>query len=318
MTQSSNATGVGDTRPTIFAVVGPTASGKSAYALDMAEEIGGEIINCDSVQIYRGFDIGSSKLTPSERRGITHHLLDVRDWNEPCDAGQYATMANAAIDDVVSRGKRPIVVGGTGLYLRALLGDSFNQESDKSDSLRRELAERDLADLYNTLQKNDPQRAAMLHPNDRVRIVRAIELHTLTGLTFSQWTDQWNQRQGSKVEPWNVQMILMEPTRAVLHERILQRTQHLISTGSLAKEVTGLLAAGVPRTCKPMQSIGYKETAAHLAGEIDNTEWFDMTLAATRQYAKRQVTWFKKLTVHARISAGQTFKDTKQSLTFSL
>lgn len=267
-------------------VAGPTASGKSSVAMTLAEKLGGEIVGCDSVQLYRGFDIGSAKPTVEEQRHIPHHLIDVVDWNEDFDARRYEIAATAAIQEIQSRGRLPIVVGGTGLYLRALWGENWHGDLPKDPKLREELAHLDLGELQQRLQKLDPERARQIHPNDRYRLGRAIEIATLTGGPVKSHTTELERRH-------HAVMILMTPDRAILHQRIATRVQVMLESGFI-DEVKGLLQAGCPVTAKPMQSIGYREVAMFLTGQMPQQDLAMAITIATRQYAKRQDTWFRK------------------------
>ncbi len=278
-----------ENHPRYVVVAGPTASGKSALAMAIAEALGGEIISCDSVQLYRGFDIGSAKPTAAEQARIPHHLIDVVDCHEDFDARRYEVAAGAAIAAVAARGRLPVVVGGTGLYLRALWGESWHGDLPKDDALRKTLASLPLEELQQRLSGLDPERARALHPNDRFRISRAIEIATLSGGPVSQRQPPASSRRSSAY------MILMTPDRAVLHQRIAERASLMLEQG-LVQEVQGLLARGCSLTCKPMQSIGYREVVAHLQGDLPREKLAEAVTIATRQYAKRQDTWFRKTT----------------------
>ncbi len=270
-----------------IAIVGPTASGKSALALQLATALNGEIVSCDSVQVYRGFDIGSAKPTPVEQGAVPHHLINMIDWRESMDAGKYARAAAAVLTDLRQRGRLPIIVGGTGLYLRALLADRWHGELPKDETLRASLNEQSNTQLQATLMELDPARARELHSNDRVRLLRAVELATLAG-------DNWRSEQASAPPLTSPIIVRLEPERSLLHERIAVRAGVMLECG-LVDEVRGLLAGGCPPTARPMQAIGYKQVVDYLNGTIAETELATTIAAATRQYAKRQTTWFKKL-----------------------
>lgn len=281
--------------PPLIVIAGPTGSGKSALALAAAERLNGEIIGCDSVQLYRGFDIGSAKATSAERARVPHHLIDILDGAEECDAAAYSTLALAAIAAVQARGKTAIVVGGTGLYLRALWGSGFHDDLPKDEALREELRALSTEDLQIRLRAVDPQRAAALHPNDRFRVVRALELFTLLGKPLSELAP-------APVRALEAHTIVLDPERAVLHAAIERRTQAMLEQGLIA-EVEGLLRAGIGRDVKPMQSIGYKQVALYLDGQLALADLTSAIMAATRQYAKRQTTWFKKVPAAQRLTA---------------
>lgn len=259
---------------------GPTASGKSSLAMRIAQELGGEIVCGDSVQIYRGFDIGSAKPTPDEMKLVPHHLFDICDWSQTYDAFSYARDARRVILEIASRGKTPIVVGGTGLYLRALMGDAFDS-GPHDPVLRAELNLQTSAELMHELQETDPVRAAQIHEHDHFRLARAVEVARLGGGTGV--SELW----------FPERLILCSPERAQLHSNIAQRVAIMLENGLIA-EVESLLAQGCTREAKPMQSIGYKQVAAFLHGELSREELPSRILFATRQYAKRQCTWFKR------------------------
>ena len=275
--------------PSYIVIAGPTASGKSALALALAERIGGEIVGCDSVQLYRGFDIGSAKPNADEMRRVRHHLFNVVDWNEDYDAARYARDARAAIDQIKIRKKIPVVVGGTGLYLRALLQEAFHDDLPSDDGLRADLQRETSEDLYDRLKACDPKRAAEVHPIDRFRVIRALELNILLGGPVHEKTSQQVETAGCS----DAAIFILDPERATLHERIALRTAQMLKEG-LLDEVSNLIKSGVSITCKPMESIGYKQAAAFLTGSLSEELLFDHITAATRQYAKRQCTWFRK------------------------
>ena len=279
------------------AVVGPTGSGKSALALELARGLGGEIVGCDSVQLYRGFDLGSAKPTVDERATLPHHLFDVFAWHEECDAALYASLARQAIADISSRGRLPIVAGGTGLYLRALLGGGWNEDLPKDEALRKELQTVDSAVLHDRLKILDPVRARALHPNDRFRVIRALELVTLLGRPLHE-----AGLDASSPSDDSAFIVVLDPPRADLHERIERRTSNMVDAG-LIDEVKGLLSMGVSPTCKPMRSIGYKEAVAVITGALPEVGLTDAINVTTRQYAKRQCTWFRKVTADLRVQS---------------
>ena len=283
-------------------VAGPTGSGKSALAMALASELAGEIINCDSVQVYRGFDIGAAKVTAAERQRVPHHLLDVAEAHDSFDAALFATAAHAAKSEILARGALPLVVGGTGLYLRALLGQGWNSDLPQDPELRAKLATLSTSELHEQLQRLDAKRAAELHPNDRVRLLRAVELVTLLGKPL-------NEAGFTGITPPDPAafVIVLEPPRAKLHERIAARTRLMLESG-LIEEVRALIAAGVSPSCKPMQSIGYKQVCDYLAGQLGQAELAEAIMAATRQYAKRQCTWFRSTPTHLRLDGSEALE----------
>ena len=278
-------------KPDFIVVGGPTASGKSSLALELAVAISGEIVCCDSVQIYRGFDLGSAKPSKKERQTVPHHLFDEFAWNENCDAAVYAAKAKAAITLIRSKGRMPILVGGTGLYLRALLGQQWDDDIPSDERLRAQLDEREKADLFAQLTAIDPRRAAQLHVNDRFRVRRALEINLLTGAPVREPKTS-NDQNRSHI------MIYLNPPKEWLHLRINLRTQAMLDEG-LVDEVKGLLKAGVSADCKPMRSIGYKEVASMLDGRLAEEELEGVISLATRQYAKRQTNLYNKVVCDA-------------------
>lgn len=273
-----------------LAIVGPTASGKSALGMQLARHLGGEIVSCDSVQVYKGFDIGSAKASQEEQREIPHHLIDCVSWREPFDAANYRKLALDAIKDIQSRKRIPIIVGGTGLYFRALCGHDFH-DLPHDKNLRSQLEQLDDASLYAKLKTLDPQRAAALHPNDRFRVARACEINMLTGRTVQSLS---HDAIASDFTPSFT--ILCQPKNEILQERIRLRTRQMLEEG-LIEEVRSLLAEACPTDIKPMQSIGYKQVAEFLDGALQEDDLFEKILIATRQYARKQRMWFRKVSV---------------------
>jgi tRNA dimethylallyltransferase len=281
-------------KPEFIVVAGPTASGKSDIAMALAERYQGSIVCCDSVQLYKGFDIGSAKPSMTDREMVPHHLYDVFKWDEACDAATYAQHARQAINEIRDNGRVPILVGGTGLYLRALLGDAWDSDVPSDEGLRLDLSQRPSSELFTDLQKVDPSRASQLHPNDRFRVIRALEINKLTGRPVKF-------RQANMSQFDDALMILVCPDRLILHGRIQTRTSEMLRAG-LEREVRELLNYGVDPDCKPMQSIGYKQMIALIHGKLDPLLLEEKISAATRQYAKRQMTWFKKVPLDIAIS----------------
>lgn len=278
-----------------FLVIGgPTASGKSALALKLAKDFNGEIINGDSVAMYRRFDIGTAKPSKQDRKLVTHHLIDILDPEEELDAARYGDLALAKIDELHNMGKLPIVVGGSGLYLRALMRENFH-DLPHSPALRSELSALSNTELLTKLQLMDPERASKIHPNDHFRLARALEIITLTGKTMAQLTGE-----PSKVNKHGAIIITIEPDRATLHQRIAARTVKMMEEG-LLEEVKEILASGVSRNAKPFSTIGYKQVLAFFQGNLELNKLQDQIIFATRQLAKRQCTWFNKLSSDIRL-----------------
>ncbi len=270
-------------------VSGPTAAGKTELALGLARAHGGELIGADSVQVYRGFDIGSAKPARDELRGVAHHLLDVIDPDEPIDAVRYAALADAAIEGVAARAKIPIVVGGTGLWLRALLrGLVTLPEPDAA--IRKALeAEADVAgsaSLHARLSTLDPRAAAAIHPNDRLRIVRALEVHAQTGEPLGELRAQ----HALGAPRYEALVILIDRPRDEMAARMEARTRAMLERG-LVDETRRLLERWGP-SVRAMEAVGYKEARAFLAGELAEEALPAAITRATRIYARRQRTWW--------------------------
>lgn len=275
----------------MIAIVGPTATGKSSLALRLAESFGGEIISADSVQVYRGLDIGTAKPAPEERLRVRHHLIDIRDPDEEYSAARFREQAGEIIRALVGRGTLAILVGGTGLYLKALTRGLFRGPGG-DPKLRLLLQKRAAGEgsevLHKELERLDPQAASRISPRDRPRLIRALEVYRLTGKPISLFQEE----HGFREAPFEVLKIGLCLDRQELHQRIERRVEEMIGQGWL-EEVRNLLARGYRRELKAMQSIGYKELAAHLLGEIDFLQAVHLIKRNTRRYAKRQITWFK-------------------------
>jgi len=274
-------------------LAGPTAVGKTAAGIVLAERVGGEIVALDSMTLYRGMDIGTAKPSPAEQARVPHHLLDILEPHEDCSVAEYVERAEVVCRDVLSRGRVPLFVGGTGLYLRALLRGIF--EGPPADwAFRRQLEEEARNDgeqaLHRRLQTVDPATAARLAAADRRRVIRALEIHHLTGSPASELQQQAPLPEEER--PSHVYWL--HPPRAWLHERINLRVEQMFAAG-LVHEVGRLADApqGMSRTAR--QALGYKEVLEHLAGEHSLAETVDLIQRRTRQFAKRQHTWFRNL-----------------------
>jgi tRNA dimethylallyltransferase len=277
--------------PRLIAVVGPTGAGKSALALRLARERGGEIVSCDSLQVYRGLDIGSAKASLEERRSVPHHLLDVVDPDEEFSAAEYARRGRAALLDITRRGRLPIVAGGTGLYLRALLQGLFVGPS-RDLALRRRLeaiAERyGDARLHRLLARVDPEAAARLPVGDRLRVVRALEVFRATGRPISEH----HRGAGEPLGGFVSFLVGITPARPALRLAVEQRTRDMFARG-LLDEVRGLLARGYAPELRPLRAIGYRQALALLGGQLARAEAERDIVSDTLRLAKRQMTWFR-------------------------
>jgi tRNA dimethylallyltransferase len=276
-------------RPPIVAIVGATASGKTGLSLDLAERIGGEVVNTDAMQLYRGMDVGTAKLPPDQRRGIPHHLLDVLEVTEPASVAQFQEWARAAIAEIRARAHTPVLVGGSALYTRGIL-DRF-EFPGTDDSLRREL-EVELervgsVALHERLQGVDPAAAAQILPDNGRRVVRALEVIALTGRPFSASLPTMEY-----VDPRTVQ-VGVDIDRPTLDARIEQRVEEMFASG-FVEEVERLLDAGLEAGRTAGRAIGYREVTGYLRGDRSLAEAKEQTKAATRRFARRQDSWFRK------------------------
>lgn len=269
----------------VAAIVGPTASGKTQLALELAESLDAEIAGADSVQVYRHFDIGSAKPTAAERARVPHHLIDVADPGDEFTAADYARLAGEAARGISGRGKRVLFAGGTGLYLRAAF-EGLMPAPGKDDAVRARLTAEPVDELRRRLAAADPAWAARILGADRYRLVRALEILETTGVTPSAWAAR-QQRES----PYAVLWIGVTPERPVLYERIERRVEAMWAAG-LLDEVRGLIARGWGET-RPMRSVGYAEAQAHVLGRLGRDEALALAKQRTRRYAKRQLTWFR-------------------------
>jgi len=277
----------------LVTIVGPTASGKSELALRVAEAFSGEIVNCDALQLYRGFDIGTAKTPASARRGIPHHLLDVLDPQMSFSAGDYARAAREVIAEISSRGHLPLVVGGSGFYLRGLL-DGLPALPGRDDLLRKRLSAREQrrpGALHRLLRRLDPSAAARIHPRDVQKATRALEIRLLTRTALPP------PAAATPLRGFKLFQIGLAPERSLLADAIAARTRQMFAHG-LVDEVRGLLEQGLSGEEKPFESLGYKQALAHLRGQMSLEQALASTELETRQYAKRQLTWFRGASRH--------------------
>lgn len=277
-------------RPAIVVICGPTGVGKTRAAIAAAQRFNGEIISADSVQIYRRLDIGSAKPTRAERTAIPHHLVDFLEPDAAFDARRFTQMASALIQKLSAAGKAPFVVGGTGLYIKALLYGLFEPPAacrGLRRRLQREAAERGGPALHRRLAACDPEAAGRIHPNDAVRITRALEIYEATGRPISDF----HARHRFAESPFRAFKIGLQLERTQLYERINRRVEAMLAEGLLA-EVAKLLEMGFDPGLKPLQSLGYRHMVAHLNGTLSMAEAVRTLQRDTRRYAKRQMTWF--------------------------
>lgn len=277
----------------LIIITGPTAVGKTELSIRLAKEINGEIISADSMQVYRGMDVGTAKITPDEMGGIRHYLIDILDPKEEFNVVKFKTYAKEAMDEIYSKGKIPIVVGGTGFYIQALLYDVDFEDSKEDPEYRKQLE--DLAKthgndyLHDRLKEVDPESADAIHPNNVKKVIRALEYFKETGQKISDH----NKEQRQKESPYNFCYFVLNDDRKNLYERINKRVDIMVEDG-LVDEVRGLLDEGCTKDMISMQGLGYKEIIAYLEGEVSLEEAIYTLKRDTRHFAKRQITWFKR------------------------
>ena len=275
----------------IIIITGPTATGKTDMAVNLALDMGGEVVNCDSMQVYKGMDIGTAKPTPEEKKGIPHHLLDIVNPDEEFNASIYRGHALPVIRDIIEREKLCFVVGGTGLYIKSLLGGLFecpSSDPEIREHFLKEYDEKGKDILYERLKKLDPIYAKTVHPNDRVRITRALEVIELTGSPFSLLASghSFKKREFIPLK------ICLYHEREILYERINMRSLKMFKSG-LIEETENLLKKGYSPELKPLKSIGYRHAMDYLENRMDYDQSIELLKRDTRRYAKRQITWFK-------------------------
>jgi tRNA dimethylallyltransferase len=280
----------GTPRAPVF-LIGPTAAGKTAVALELARRLDAEIVSADSMQVYRGMDIGTAKPTPAERIAVPHHLIDVVEVNERFDVARYVALAHAAIAGIQRRGKTPLVVGGTGLYLRALT-EGLSETPDANPALRAELEAMGRERVLDELRRVDPEAAGRIGPHNLRRLVRALEICRLTGRKSSDLRRRWIATSGRDAADPLPLMHGLERDRADLYARCNARVEAMFRAG-LVDEVRSLLPRGLAENATARQALGYKEVIAHLRGEATLEETLALVKTRTRQFAKRQLTWFR-------------------------
>ena len=279
-------------RPRLVAIVGPTASGKSALGIAVAQRVGGEVVSCDSTAVYRGFDIGTDKVPPADRQGVRHHLLDVVDPCEAYSAARYARKAAAAIRRITAEGRVPILVGGSGLYYRALtrgLFDGPGRDGALRDRLNRIADRRGVEQLHRMVARTDPASAARIHPRDQKRLVRALEVYLLTHRPLSA---HFRATQ-SPIDDYEITAFALRLDPVETTARVVRRVSQQFAMG-LLDEVRGLLGAGVPPDAHPFTGLVYRQVIEHLHGVRDEAATRDLIIRENQQYARRQLIWFRK------------------------
>ena len=281
-------------KPLLVVILGPTASGKTALAVALAQQFSGEIVSCDSIAVYRHFEVGTAKPSREQRSLVPHHLIDVAEPDETFTAGEYSRQARAAIADISRRGKLPIVVGGTGLYLRALLEGLFpgpQRSGELRLRLRKRAESRGSAHLHRVLSRLDPAAAAKIHPNDTAKLIRAIEV-CLT--SRSRMSALWQERGRDPLLGYRILRLGLNPLRQELYERINARARQMFDDG-LVEETWALLERfGGHKNVTALDSLGYRQAKQLLRGELSREEAIAAAQQGHRNYAKRQVTWFRR------------------------
>ena len=277
----------------LVVITGPTAVGKTKLSVELAKRIGGEIISADSMQVYKFMNIGTDKISPDKMEGVPHHLIDFLDPHEDFNVFIFQKLVKEAIADISSRGKIPIIVGGTGFYIQAVLYDIDFTETDEDESYRHELEERAKSEgvhvLHEELRAVDPQSADAIHENNSKRVIRALEYYKKTGKKISDH----NVEQHEKTSPYDFKYFVLTDDRAVLYSRIEKRVDQMIEEG-LEREVRELLEMDIPGDATSMQGLGYREMIGYLQGEYDLDRAVYLIKRNTRHFAKRQLTWFKR------------------------
>ncbi|WP_026670667.1 tRNA (adenosine(37)-N6)-dimethylallyltransferase MiaA [Butyrivibrio sp. AE3006] len=281
----------------LIILTGPTAVGKTKISIGLAKRIGGEIISADSMQVYKGMDIGTDKITPEKMQGVKHHMIDILDPSEDFNAFEFKRRAKDIIEDIISRGKIPILVGGTGFYIQSVLYDvdfEVPESSDESSAYRKELEEiaktpEGVHKLYEELVSIDPEYTKDLHENNVKRVIRALSFYKDTGEKMSEH----NKEQRENESPYDFFYFVLTDDRDVLYDRIEKRIDKMVEEG-LVDEVRDIMAQNIKRDATSMQALGYREMISYLDGEISLDEAIDLLKKNTRHFAKRQLTWFRR------------------------
>jgi tRNA dimethylallyltransferase len=282
------------TEPLLVVLLGPTASGKSALAITLAQQFSGEIVSCDSVAVYRELDIGTAKPTRDDRALVPHHLVDVVSLDEPFTAGEYARRAREAIGAISGRGRLPIVVGGTGLYLRALLEGLFpgpQRSEELRERLRTGAAERGSQYLHKVLRRLDAAAAEKIHANDAAKLIRAIEVCLASR---NRMTELWAQQGRDPLKGYRILRVGLNPAREKLYERINLRAQQMFATGLIEETRTLQQRYGATQAPASLDSLGYRQARQYLRGELTLEQAIVAAQQGHRNYAKRQMTWFRR------------------------
>lgn len=305
-------------KPPLIVIAGPTASGKTALSVQLAKHIQGEIISCDSMQVYRGMTIGTAKVLPEEMDGVPHHMIDVLNPDDGCSIARFQAMVKEAMADIYSRGKVPILAGGTGFYIQAIVNDIDFEAHKGDEAYRRELEEQAKAEegrqsLHRALEAIDPQSAEAIHPNNTKRVIRALEYHHQTGEKMSDH----NTKEREKTSPYNVGFYVLTMDRDVLYDRINRRVDKMMAEGLVA-EVRTLLEAGYDEGLTSMEGLGYKEILRYIKGEWSKEMAVETLKRDTRHFAKRQLTWFRREPLTSWVNLSEMKGDTAAALNFIL
>lgn len=280
----------------LILIAGPTASGKTKTSVLLAKRIGGEIISCDSMQVYKGMDIGTAKVTPSEMEGVPHYMIDLLDPKEGSNIAWFKSEVDKAIDEITAKGKIPILVGGTGFYLNAILFDTQFDETKEDTTYRKELESlvevHGNAFLHEKLEEVDPASAKAIHPNNVKRVIRALEYYAQTGKPISSHNEAEKEKREAQVSPYNYAFFALDMDRAILYDRINMRVDQMIEEG-LVEEVKHFYDLGLSEEMTSMKGIGYKEFFPYFKGEMSLDACIDQLKQNTRHFAKRQLTWFR-------------------------
>ncbi|KGP73507.1 tRNA (adenosine(37)-N6)-dimethylallyltransferase MiaA [Pontibacillus yanchengensis] len=274
----------------VVAVVGPTGVGKTKLSVEIAKRFNGEIISGDSMQIYKGMDIGTAKVTEEEKQGIPHYMVDIKDPSETFSVAEFQQLVQGYIDEIAAKGKLPVIVGGTGLYIQSVLYDFQFSEQQRDQQfvsmLERQIEEEGIAPLYDKLKKVDPVQADKVHPNNKRRVIRALEVYEKSGLTMTEYQQQQKQE-----SPYDPILIGLNMDREELYTRINRRVDNMIHEG-LVNEVNSLYSKGL-ESAQSLQAIGYKEFLPYIYGDIPLSEAIENLKLHSRRYAKRQLTYFR-------------------------